>query len=800
MSWTNEAPDITFIDWFYGHWVPTLEDRFLSGDADKMRQWSIEWAPLFDDAWTDVMLWQSLQDYIILSELSTNYEELQAAFQDSLEAAQKDPTSDEIVIDIEEAIDEGIDVLDVLINTTRDLIIDTIITGTERNKGVVETVIRAVGTEILTGQNVIGDVITGIFGDLQKGVDNSSTILGDILEILQGSVRVYIENKINIPSDVFDVVVGGIGDILSGEHDFIDGVLATTLEAMRQIFLDKIEKEAPILIDIGRAIREQTEAETTSDEDMIEEIAKISDPTIEGTGAKVLESVLAAAVKMGRDGEQPAWEDLYKGFDPQIFRECNPIVETSDDKRGWYDFGTLSIEQKAKLVYFYGEKLRTEGNVDAIMGDALYMLGKVMGVLTIATANSQRELYEYSRCVPWEVFQVGDTLLAYQRHILSREQAINEIKMRGYNEARAETLIETGFIVPDAASLYAMNLRGLAPGANLVDRFQDAGYNVQDAEALDALKYFIPPPQDLITMSVRDVFTPEIVRKYRQDEDFPPDFAKWAKQQGISEFWARKYWQAHWVLPSVQMGYEMLHRRVITEAELKDLMRAQDIMPGWRDQLVEISYRPYTRVDIRRMHRVGVLSDNQVYESYRDIGYNDAKAKTLRDFTIELNRDDDDIQEDLEGITRSSVLAAFKDGIITRQTTDDLLKEAGIGTQARLIYVTDAELDIERRLRNDKVDIILIEFERGVTSESEAVLQITLLALTRLEENEARLKLRKMAAKKVKLPSKADLDKFYKSDLIDGETYENELERLGYPDRWITKYLHLLDMGMIDDA
>ena len=225
MSWTNEAPDITFIDWFYGHWVPTLEDRFLSGDADKMRQWSIEWAPLFDDAWTDVMLWQSLQDYIILSELSTNYEELQAAFQDSLEAAQKDPTSDEIVIDIEEAIDEGIDVLDVLINTTRDLIIDTIITGTERNKGVVETVIRAVGTEILTGQNVIGDVITGIFGDLQKGVDNSSTILGDILEILQGSVRVYIENKINIPSDVFDVVVGGIGDILDGEHDFIDGVL-----------------------------------------------------------------------------------------------------------------------------------------------------------------------------------------------------------------------------------------------------------------------------------------------------------------------------------------------------------------------------------------------------------------------------------------------------------------------------------------------------------------------------------------------------------------------------------------------
>tara|TARA_R110000751_G_scaffold40570_2_gene95846 strand:- start:1978 stop:4218 length:2241 start_codon:yes stop_codon:yes gene_type:complete len=746
------------------------------------------------------MLWESLKDYLILSNLAANYDAIQAAFQASLLEAQREPTPDDIIIDIEEAIDEGIGFLDILINATRDLIIDTIITGATDNRGIVEDVVRAVGSEILTNQSSLGDLITGVFTNIQQGIDNSEGLLGDILDILTGSVQVYIENKISIPSDVFDVVVGGIGDILDGEHDFIDGVLATTLEAMRQIFLDKIEEEAPILIDIGVAIREQTEAETSADQEMLEQVSKVNDPTVDGTGASVLKSVLTAAVQMARDGEQPSIEELYKGFDPQIFRDCNPIITDPNDVPGWFDIPVLSEKAQEDLNKSWYEKFTGLGTTEDIMHVVLYALGKTLGVLTISAANAQRELYEYSRCVPWEIFQVGDTILAYQRHILSREQALTEIQMRGYNKVRAETLLETGFIVPDAASLYAMNLRGLAPGANLVDRFQDIGYNVEDAEALDALKFFIPPPQDLITMSVRDVFTPEIVAQYRQDEDFPPDFAKWAKQQGISEFWARKYWQAHWVLPSVQMGYEMLHRRVITEAELKDLMRAQDIMPGWRDQLVEISYRPYTRVDIRRMHRVGVLSDNQVYEAYRDIGYNDAKATTLRDFTIELNRDDDAIQEDLEGITRSSVMAAFKDGIITQQTADDLLKEAGIGTQARLIYITDAELDIERRLRSDKVDTILIEFERGVTNESEAVLQITLLSLTRLEENEARLKLRKMAAKKVKLPSKADLDKFFKADLIDDETYEGELERLGYPDRWITKYLTLLQMGMSDDA
>ncbi|MDG2288392.1 MAG: hypothetical protein P8K83_01215, partial [Woeseiaceae bacterium] len=743
MAWTNEAPSIDFNNWFWDIYVPLIEERFPDSEAARIKQASIEWAPLYDDAWTDLMLWQALQDILILQELSENTAEIEAIFQQSLAEAEEQPTPEDIIVDIEEAIDEGIDELDVLIDETRDTIINTIIFGSDTNRGVLENVIRSVSTEIMAGQGGLGDLISGVFDGISGGLAESTGLLGDVLDVLQGGVKVVIENKINIPADVFDVVVGGIGDILDGEHDFIDGVLATTLEALRQIFLDKIEEEAPILIDIGVAIREQTAAETTADEAMIEEVAKISDPTIEGTGAKVLESVLAAAVKMGRDGEQPSWEELYSGFDPQLYRECDPIDADDNDKPGWFEFGTLSVEQKAKLAFFFSEKFRTVGNTDTITNQILYLLGKAMGVLTIATANSQRELYEFSRCVPWEIFQVGDTLQAFQRNLISRNQAINEIKMRGYNEARAETLIQTGYIVPDAASLYSMNLRELAPGANLVDRFQDAGFSPEDAEALDALKYYIPPPQDLITMSVRDVFSPEIVRKYRQDEDFPDDFAKWSKQQGISEFWARKYWQAHWVLPSVQMGYEMLHRRVITEAELKDLMRAQDIMPGWRDALVEISYRPYTRVDIRRMHRVGVLSDQQVYEAYRDIGYNDAKAKTLRDFTIELNRDDDAIQEDLEGITRSSVMAAFKDGIITRDTADDLLKEAGIGTQARLIYLTDASLDRERRLRNDSVDLILTEYERGVTSESEAVFQITMLTLTTLEDKEARLKLRK---------------------------------------------------------
>ena len=116
------------------------------------------------------------------------------------------------------------------------------------------------------------------------------------------------------------------------------------------------------------------------------------------------------------------------------------------------------------------------------------------------------------------------------------------------------------------------------------------------------------------------------------------------------------------------MAFEMLHRRIIDEPKLRQLMAAQDIIPGWRDELIAISYRPYTRVDIRRMHDVGVLDEDEVYEAYQDIGYNDEKARTLTDFTIALNSDDPDDIEPLDGLTRSSIIAAYKDGIIDRPT------------------------------------------------------------------------------------------------------------------------------------
>jgi hypothetical protein len=135
-------------------------------------------------------------------------------------------------------------------------------------------------------------------------------------------------------------------------------------------------------------------------------------------------------------------------------------------------------------------------------------------------------------------------------------------------------------------------------------------------------------------MAVREAFTPAIAARFGQYEDLPPDFVEWVGKKGLSKEWASRYWAAHWSLPSPQQGFEMLHRGVIGIDDVNMLMRALDIMPFWRDKLIQIAYRPLSRVDVRRMFALGVLNVSGVRRAYTDIGYNDYNADLMTQFTI----------------------------------------------------------------------------------------------------------------------------------------------------------------------
>jgi hypothetical protein len=229
-------------------------------------------------------------------------------------------------------------------------------------------------------------------------------------------------------------------------------------------------------------------------------------------------------------------------------------------------------------------------------------------------------------------------------------------------------------------------------------------------------------------MAVREAFTPDIAQKFGQYEDFPKEMAVWAKQQGLAEEWAQRYWAAHWELPSAEMGFEMLHRGVISEDELKMLLRALDVMPFWREKLIKLSYAPYTRVDVRRMYQLGVLSKDDVMRTYRDLGYDEEHARNLTEFTVRYYASEtEDELEDIRKLTREVYTQAYQRGIITRNEALVRIVDLGYAKDDAelLLKLADAQrgigatADDPGSLASRFVSISLSAYQRGVIGKDE---------------------------------------------------------------------------------
>ena len=274
----------------------------------------------------------------------------------------------------------------------------------------------------------------------------------------------------------------------------------------------------------------------------------------------------------------------------------------------------------------------------------------------------------------------GELIESYKRGNLSIQTVIEQLSLGGYQEERIKVLLQLAQQLLGVGEISQLFLRGHISEVENDNRLQQLGFEVRDRELLKKLYEVMPTVQDLVLMAVREVFTPEIADKFGLFEDYPPAFAENAAKIGLSDEWSRNYWAAHWTLPSVQQGFTMMHRRVISPDDLQMLLKAQDIMPFWRDKLVDISFNPLTRVDVRRMHDTGVLNRKQVYDAYLDVGFNPQNAERMTEFTVRYNADDiEGSGGKLKELTRSVIQTAYKKGVISHVDAMARLQELGYG-------------------------------------------------------------------------------------------------------------------------
>jgi hypothetical protein len=255
-------------------------------------------------------------------------------------------------------------------------------------------------------------------------------------------------------------------------------------------------------------------------------------------------------------------------------------------------------------------------------------------------------------------------------------------------------------------------------------------------------------------------------------------------KKGLTKEWAERYWAAHWSLPSPQQGFEMLHRGIIGRDDLLLLLRALDIMPFWRDRLIEMAFEPLNRIDVRRMYSLGVLTEQDVTTAYKDLGYNEINANRLTDFVVKQTR------QTLSRFTPANAITAFTKRFIDEGQLATLLRDMDIKEKEISNIIKTANYKRDWSYKQERIDAIENLFKKGRYDEGQTRSQLAALNLP--SDHIATLlqqwQLKAEAITPATWTATQTLG-FLKKGLINTERATREFIALGYDNEHIRVYL-----------
>jgi hypothetical protein len=411
-----------------------------------------------------------------------------------------------------------------------------------------------------------------------------------------------------------------------------------------------------------------------------------------------------------------------------------------------------------------------------------------------------------------------------RRGDMSREDVGRQFEQGGMPDSAVDPLQKAMAPLLTEDQIRQTFLRGIIDRPAHDALMRQHGYTQERIDKLVNLYYIIPGPADLIHMGIRNVFDPEIVERFDLAKDAPTEFFKAAAMQGISNDWALKFWEAHWIVPGIEEAFRMFQRTVdvsedpdadtltlldgtkvkniIGTKTLNLFLKDKDVPPYYRKKMTQIAYHPLNRIDIRRMYSVGSLDKAGVQRAYLNLGYSLPNATLLADFVERLYTvaKKDKAQPLIDGLRRrvlqlfvedkldlSDASFALTDLNFTAAEADYYLREArmvqhaedakeieaGIGKLYQKRYIT--EVDARTRLQKGGVPAAAIE----------RLMRKWNLQIEYAQDTEHFHKTREL--------SKSEVTTAYKDGLMTNTDALALFEKLGYPLAESQMLLHVAD-------
>lgn len=370
----------------------------------------------------------------------------------------------------------------------------------------------------------------------------------------------------------------------------------------------------------------------------------------------------------------------------------------------------------------------------------------------------------------------------YRRGIISNDDLLQLTHTGGWPDWQTEYMKKVSEVLYSEGDLLNAKWRGLIPDTTVDSQLKQRGYSPEYINLWHQLSEGIPSPGDLISIAVREGFDDAVASKFGYDEAFPGEAAAAAEKGGMPTEWFRRLWRAHWRLPSITQGFDMFHRGIMSKGELELLMRAADIPSFWRSKLIQLSYNVVTRVDIRRMYQLGVVSVTELYERYLAGGYNEADATKLTEWTIA------EYAETERELTKTDILSMYRENILNDAEATAYL--SALGYEAPTIGL----LLVREQLRRDA------DYEKEIVKNVKAAYMAGIY-----DENNVRAELGKLdppagyvddqisiyrleKTRRVVRPTSTQLRDMWQAEVISERQLDEEMAARGYSEQHIEWY------------
>ena len=379
---------------------------------------------------------------------------------------------------------------------------------------------------------------------------------------------------------------------------------------------------------------------------------------------------------------------------------------------------------------------------------------------------------------------------------MSKEDALCMIRANGSFPSWYEKIMSASRTRPNNDQIISLNRRGEIANETADILIRENGVTSQfDKGLLYKATEAMPTPADIVRFMVRDADDAGVAAKYGTDAaldtKYGPQLKAWARGQGITDEVMKYYWRSHWDIPSNTALFTMLHRlrpdrpytdegeRIsVTEKDIEDALVVNDMLPFWAKRMTEISYHPLTRTDTQRAFFIDALTADDVYNSYRDLGYNDDNAKKLVTFTQALKKKRQATGGGGEKVPQ--ILKYYKGFLIGRTEALQRLRNSGL---SETMANSALELSAIQRKNDSQLKCIMgvkSQYKKYIIDHVDARIQLTTIGVA-VENIDPLMQVWncEMGSRHKEITA-AQACTAYKNKLITEDEYLRRLKAMGY--------------------